>query len=123
MYQLLFRSRWFALAWVLMMAASAAMFATTGAGTLMTATSSQSGANEAASDGQSKFRSWAEDDNRRPVGQPEFDPSRPDQLRDEDSHDSKYETAPYSGSDSASSDDDSANDDNSDANSDRGTNK
>jgi hypothetical protein len=105
MYQLLFRSRWFALAWVLMMAVSAVVFTTTGAGALLTATTPRPGTSEAASDAQSRYRSWAEDENRQSTGDQGFDPSRPDQLRDgtardETSRESQYNTVPYSGSDS-----------------------
>ena len=80
MYELLFRSRWYALAWALLMAVSAIAFTTTGAGAWW----SQSGPNAQASEEarETEFRSWAEDDKRRIDEGGGFDPSSPEQVRD-----------------------------------------
>jgi len=66
MYHLLFRSRWFALAWVLGMAAYA-VFMTSGGSILMSAPSaaSESAANakrEAEEEKKAKFAEWAQDE-------------------------------------------------------------
>ncbi|MBX9664890.1 hypothetical protein [Novosphingobium sp.] len=79
MYELLFRSRWYALAWALFMAASAVMFSTTGAGAWLT--SAEPNPQASAQARESAFHSWAEDD-KRSTGNEGFDPSSPDHVRD-----------------------------------------
>ncbi|MFM9935281.1 MAG: hypothetical protein ACKVOL_03675 [Novosphingobium sp.] len=98
MYHLLFRSRWFALAWVLMMAASAVMFTTTGVGALLVGTAPAPSASADAEYRQNKFKAWAADE---PMSVTGTDPSRPDKVRDgisrDDYRDSDYNSVPYSG--------------------------
>lgn len=79
-YELLFRSRWYALAWALFMAASAVMFTTTGAGAWLV--SSKPDARTSEELRENAYRSWAEDDKRRSGDENGFDPSSPEQVRD-----------------------------------------
>lgn len=78
-YELLFRSRWYALAWAVLMAVSAVLFTTTGAGAWWTGTGTDAHASEEAR--ESAFRSWAEDDKRRMDEGGGFDPSSPEQVQ------------------------------------------
>lgn len=98
---MLFRSRWYALAWALIMTVSAVTFTTTGAGAWLTGTGSSSHASEEAREGQ--FRSWAEDDKRR-IDDQGYDPSNPEVVRDGDARrepgkDPAHQTVPFSDSD------------------------
>ncbi|MEI6642697.1 MAG: hypothetical protein WCL10_11720 [Novosphingobium sp.] len=98
MYELLFRSRWYALVWAVLMAVSAVMFTTTGAGAWLTGTKPDARASEEAREHQ--FRSWAEDDKRRLGEDQGYDPSSPEVVRDglprrEDGNDPKYRTVPF----------------------------
>jgi hypothetical protein len=79
LYELLFRSRWYALAWAVLMAVSAVLFTTTGAGAWWTGTGQNAHASEEAR--ESAFRSWAEDDKRRMDEGGGFDPSSPEQVQ------------------------------------------
>lgn len=79
-YELLFRSRWYALAWALFMAASAILFTTTGAGAWLTSEQPDASATRMAR--ESEFSSWAEDDKRRMNDETGFDPSSPEHVRD-----------------------------------------
>ncbi|KUR72538.1 hypothetical protein AQZ52_04655 [Novosphingobium fuchskuhlense] len=102
MYELLFRSRWYALIWALFMAASAIMFTTTGAGAWLTSTQSESQTSREAREGQ--FRKWAEDDRRRSIDDQGYDPSSPDRVRDgtpgrEDLVDPSRRPAPFAADD------------------------
>jgi hypothetical protein len=97
-YELLFRSRWYALAWALCMATSAILFTTTGAGAWLTGTKPDPRASEAAR--EAKFRSWAEDDRRRLSDDQGYDPSSPEVVRDglprtDDGANPQYQTVPY----------------------------
>ncbi|WP_421852369.1 hypothetical protein [Novosphingobium sp.] len=80
MYELLFRSRWYALVWALLMTISAVTFTTTGAGAWLTSSRPDTRASEEAR--ESQFRVWAEDDKRRMNDETGFDPSSPEQVRD-----------------------------------------
>ena len=80
MYKLLFRSRWYALAWAVLTAASAVIFATTGAGAWIT--SGKLEARAAREARENEFRAWAEDDKRRMDDETGFDPSSPEHVRD-----------------------------------------
>lgn len=80
MYALLFRSRWYALAWALFMAASAVMFTTTGAGAWLTGPQVDPRAREEAREHQ--FSAWAEDDKPSSPDNLGYDPSSPERLRD-----------------------------------------
>jgi hypothetical protein len=79
-YKLLFRSRWYALAWAVFMAASAVVFTTTGAGAWIT--SGKLEARAAREARENEFRAWAEDDKRRMDDETGFDPSNPEHVRD-----------------------------------------
>lgn len=97
-YELLFRSRWYAFAWALCMATSAILFTTTGAGAWLTGTKSDPRAIEAAR--EAKFRSWAEDDKRRLGDDQGYDPSSPEVVRDglqrpESGSNPEHQTVPY----------------------------
>lgn len=80
MYELLFRSRWYALAWALIMAVSAVMFTTTGAGAWLASPETAARTREEAR--ASAYSAWAEDDKRRTGDEAGFDPSSPEQVRD-----------------------------------------
>ncbi|WP_298190397.1 hypothetical protein [Novosphingobium sp.] len=80
MYELLFRSRWYAFAWALLMAVSAIAFTTTGAGAWWSQTGPNAHASEEAR--ETEFQSWAEDDKRRIDEGGGFDPSSPEQVHD-----------------------------------------
>ncbi len=80
MYELLFRSRWYALAWAVLMAISAIMFTTTGAGAWFTSSHPDAQASREAT--ESAFRSWAVDDKRRINDETGFEPSSPEPVRD-----------------------------------------
>lgn len=103
MYHLLFRSRWFALAWVLMMAASAVMFSTSGVGALFLGAAPAPNPSAEAEYRQNKFKAWAADE---PMSVTGTDPSRPDKVRDgysrDDYRDSDYSNGSYSSSQSDS---------------------
>jgi hypothetical protein len=79
-YKLLFRSRWYALAWAVLTAASAVIFTTTGAGAWITSGKLEARVTREAS--ENEFRSWAEDDKRRMNDETGFDPSSPEHVRD-----------------------------------------
>jgi hypothetical protein len=112
-YILLFRSRWFALAWVGMMAASAIFFTTYGTGAMLVGARPAPNASEEAAYKQAKFNAWALDENRRVGDEAGSDPSRADLVRDgmspevmaadEAYRDSQYRSVPFSGSDSSTS--------------------
>lgn len=104
---MLFRSRWYALAWALFMAASAIMFTTTGAGAWLTGTGSDAQAGKEARENQ--FRSWAEDDKRRGDDELGYDPSSPERVRDglpppDNQPEADRRAAPFSPSDADSAD-------------------
>lgn len=80
MYELLFRSRWYALAWALFMAASAVMFTTTGAGAWLASGKPDARASTEAR--ENAYRSWAEDEKRHTGDEGGFDPSSPERVRD-----------------------------------------
>lgn len=111
MYELLFRSRWYALAWAVFMAISAIMFTTTGAGAWFTSSRPAAQASREAS--ENAFRSWAEDDKRRINDDGAFDPSSPERVRDgvpprQDADGTIRQTAPFAEDDAdEDSDDDS----------------
>jgi hypothetical protein len=102
-YELLFRSRWYALAWAVLMVVSALTFTTTGAGAWLTGT--RSAARESDEARERQFRSWAEDDKRRLGGDQGYDPSSPEVVRDgmprrDDGSDPQYRTVPFTPDDS-----------------------
>jgi hypothetical protein len=103
MYALLFRSRWYAFAWAMMMALSAIAFTTTGLGAWLTGTEPNAKARAEAEARETRFRSWAEDE---AIDEQGTDPSRPDKLRDgiqrEDYRESEYNKVPYAGAESDS---------------------
>lgn len=99
MYELLFRSRWYALAWALFMALSAMMFTTTGAGAWYSSIKPDPHASEEAR--ESSYRSWTEDDKRRMGDEGGYDPSSPERVRDglpprEEAAGPDRHTAPFS---------------------------
>ncbi len=102
MYELLFRSRWYAFAWAMCMAVSALVFTTTGLGAWLTGTRPEAHSNEEAREHQ--FRNWAEDDKRRLGDEQGYDPSSPELVRDgdsrrEDRRDPQYRSAPFAADD------------------------
>jgi len=103
-YELLFRSRWYALGWALLMATSAIAFTTTGIGAWLTGTSPDSHASEDAREHQ--FQSWTEDAKRRLGDDQGYDPSSPDLVRDgtpqrANGSNPQYRTVPFSADDAA----------------------
>jgi hypothetical protein len=110
-YELLFRSRWYVLAWAAFMAVSAIMFTTTGAGAWFTSPHPEAQASREAS--ENAFRSWAEDDKRRTNEEGGFDPSSPEHVRDgmpprQNADGTIRQTAPFAEDDAdEDSDDDS----------------
>lgn len=105
MYELLFRSRWFALAWVVLMTISALMFTTTGPGAVITGTAPKSRASDEASASQIRFKAWAEDEETDVLDGDAVvaDQARDTVSRDEISPASAYNAAPYANADSANS--------------------
>ena len=102
MYELLFRSRWYAFAWAMCMAVSALLFTTTGLGAWLTGTTTEAQASEEAHEHQ--FRNWAEDDKRRLGDEQGYDPSSPELVRDgdsrrEDRRDPHNRSAPFTADD------------------------
>ncbi len=98
MYALLFRSRWYALAWALFMAASAVMFTTTGAGAWLTGAQNDARTREEVREHQ--FSAWAEDDKPSSPDDLGYDPSSPERLRDgmpqrETLSETEHRTAPF----------------------------
>ncbi len=80
MYELLFRSRWYALVWALFMAASAIVLTTTGAGVWWSRSNSDVHARQEAR--ETEFRTWVEDDKRKMGDGSGYDPSSPERVRD-----------------------------------------
>ena len=98
MYELLFRSRWYALVWALFMSASAIMFTTTGAGAWFAGTNGDAQASRDMH--ESQFSRWAEDERRRTGDDQGYDPSSPERVRDGipgrgDVPDPAFRTAPF----------------------------
>lgn len=113
MYELLFRSRWYAFAGAVIFAVSAIVFTTNGLGVYFTGTATNPAASEEAAAKESKFRSWAADTNRHSADEHGSDPSSPDQLRggeprDSSAHDPQHNPAPFAGADGDDSEDDSS---------------
>jgi hypothetical protein len=79
-YELLFRSRWYALVWALFMATSAILFTTTGASAWWSQIRPDARATEEAR--ETEFRSWVEDDKRKVGDGSGYDPSSPERVRD-----------------------------------------
>jgi hypothetical protein len=102
----LFRSRWFALIWVVLISIRVAFFAAGTSGSLAWLSPGMFAPSEAAYQAGSKdakFQAWAEDDKTR-MSVNGTDPSRPDKVRDGDwSDSSQYRSSSNSNSDSSDS--------------------